>query len=128
MKKSQQCAGGPLLGGESSGEIRLSRSSVPVADSSRVEKLCPDFDSAPREIVGARVPALPHTSNCATLPGRARDALTPAIKSFVDNVLVPALVRSYLVEMNCENPLPRDLGPGVKCAVIRNVDSRGGKE
>lgn len=93
------------------------------------------------ESVGAGIPVEPSpgaspptdsgtriTGNCGSVPDRPQGALIPAMKSFVDNVLVPALVRSYIAEMKCEKPLARDPGASVECAVTHTTTIPKGVE
>jgi len=53
--------------------------------------------------VSAPTNSVMQTAQVARKPKRDQGALTPAMRSFVDNVLVPALVRSYLAETQGKN-------------------------
>ena len=47
--------------------------------------------------------------------------LSPQLKSWIDNVLVPALVRQYLARLECEKKLAIEAEPTVESAPAHAV-------
>ncbi len=56
-----------------------------------------------------------------------KSALSPQMRSWVDNCLVPILVREYLAEMEREKSACSEGEPVAECATTRTAIAEGGK-
>ena len=53
------------------------------------------------------------------------NSLTPELRSWLDNVIVPALVRQYLTEQQPEKSLAISAGPTVQSALAHTAVAEG---
>lgn len=54
---------------------------------------------------------------------KTADQITPALKSWLDNVIVPALVRQYLAEMKRTNKFASQPDVGLESPMVINPNS-----
>jgi hypothetical protein len=51
--------------------------------------------------------------------------MNPAVKSWVDNVIVPILVREYFAQARLENGIASDSKPGIESAFTAGTKREG---
>jgi hypothetical protein len=53
------------------------------------------------------------------------EQISPALKSWLDNVIVPALVRAYVAEMERKNGIASACKPGIESLLKADPSSEG---
>jgi hypothetical protein len=55
----------------------------------------------------------------------AADSINPALKSWLDNVIVPILVKEYLAEARLKNVIASESRPGIESAFTARTKPEG---